>query len=141
MMGTWPAKKPTRSGAWPGPDDCFQELARLLLVHGAALERADETGTTPLFAAILGCRPEFVELLLRAGANVHHRNAAGEPALPYLVLGLRMRQLKERDMIPIAEKLLAAGAEPAALSAKGHTAQELARLHGYPLLADGRSGA
>jgi hypothetical protein len=122
-------------GTWTGAHAPYMEIARRLLLHGAKTERADDEGTTPLFAAINECRGDFVDLLLRAGANVHHRDAAGDPVLPYLVLRLEMRRLDERGMIPIAERLLAADADPAARSASGHTAQELARLHRYSLLA------
>lgn len=57
------------------------EVAKLLLAHGANVNKAAEWGDTPLHIAILGGHSEVVALLVRGGANVDQRTTMHTNAL------------------------------------------------------------
>jgi len=57
-------------------------LIKALLVHGAKIDAINKYGDTPLTICVRGgSRPDIVEVLIEYGANVNHRNNAGETAL------------------------------------------------------------
>jgi ankyrin repeat protein len=102
-------------------------LIRLLSQSGADIDKGESDGDSPLFAAISEARHDLVVLLLELGANIRHRNAAGEVAAAFLVQRTHLRLLSEEEMLPILQTLLSAGADPRATSKSGQSAYDLAR--------------
>jgi hypothetical protein len=74
-------------------------------------------------------------MLLGAGADVRHRNNAGDTPLHFLVNVTQCRRLLEAEMAQLAKALLAAGAEREARDGQGKTARALAQEQGLALLA------
>ena len=60
-------------------------LARELIALGADVNKADQGGRTPLYAAALGQHDDVVQLLLNSAANTSALNADGESALAVAV--------------------------------------------------------
>ncbi len=58
-----------------------QEIAQLLLEHGASPGEPDSTGATPLHMAVFDHNPAMVELLLVHGANIEAQDRCGATAL------------------------------------------------------------
>jgi ankyrin repeat protein len=57
------------------------EMVKLLIRHGADVNRPDAWGSSPLMAATWAGQTGCVEVLLNAGADVHCRNFWGENAI------------------------------------------------------------
>ena len=57
------------------------EMVRLLLDHGAEINRADGDGRTPLVTAVRSGRPEIIELLIARGATLSVRDPESSKAL------------------------------------------------------------
>lgn len=68
------------------------ELTAKLLDLGAALEKKDKLGFTPLISAALLGYPQVTNVLLDKGANIEARNNDGQTALTISVLGLSANQ-------------------------------------------------
>ena len=96
------------------------EAARLLLRHGGDPGLANDRGQVPLAGAAFKGDLEMARLLLDHGADVH-ASPDGKTALMYAAMFNRL---------DIVELLLARGADPAARSAEGMTAAQLARAMG-----------
>jgi ankyrin repeat protein len=60
------------------------EIVRYLLARGVAVDTPDFQGCTALTYAATGNKREIVEELIRAGANVHHRDCDGETVLMWV---------------------------------------------------------
>lgn len=81
------------------------EPTRLLLDGGANVNARAATGITPVHFAALANAPDTLGLLLERQAEVNLRDAGGNTPLHYAIQGASL---------PIAEKLLEAGADPQA---------------------------
>ena len=98
------------------------EVVRLLIQHGAEVDKVDDEGKTALmFAAEKGYK-DVVEHLVEAGAGI---NNACEKGLTALHLA------SERGNISIVEHLVEVGAEINRSSAKGHTPLYFASQYGH----------
>jgi ankyrin repeat protein len=94
-----------------------------LAFRKADLNRADYEGKTPLMLAVQLDRQEIVKLLLQlkfSPVDIHARNNNGLQALHYA------------KSLPIAQALLAQGADVHAKSRYGHTPAAMAVLHKQP---------
>ena len=60
---------------------CDEELAFLLVSHGASMHTRSAMGYTPLTCAAIAGGNDLVECLLRNGACIHHRNIHGRTPL------------------------------------------------------------
>lgn len=108
----------------------FPETIHMLLVAGADINTKNHTGDTPLMTACASAYGEtatalhgyaaVAELLIKAGAEVNHRNATKHSALAY---AMRARLDK------IAVMLIEAGARTKSWLA----VSEVAKRHGMPL--------
>ena len=103
---------------------------RALLSAGAdvnALSRNPQKNQ-PLHAAVaLGKNPDIVNLLLASGAQVNAPQAGGFTAL---------FSAAAADCRPLADLLVAHGADPAHKSDEGKTAADFARERGHTEMAD-----
>ena len=81
------------------------EPTRLLLDRGANVNARAATGINPVHFAALANAPDTLDLLLERQAEVNVRDAGGNTPLHYAI---------EWASLPIAEKLLEAGADPLA---------------------------
>ena len=86
-------------------------IVKTLIRAGASVEARDKHGFTPLGHAASDGNLEAVEFLIKSGANVNRRSAAGSPLHSACAWG----QLK------IVKVLLAHGANPSALDKNGRT--------------------
>ncbi|MCK4341376.1 MAG: ankyrin repeat domain-containing protein [Phycisphaerae bacterium] len=94
-----------------------EKLIQLLLDAGADVNACDASGETPLHVAARHFRLEGIELLLASGADVHALNTRGDT--PLHVLGSTARVQDEtfmRMLRVLAERLIAAGADPAIIA-------------------------
>ena len=87
VRGGWPERgerDPTPGAKTPllyAAREGHQDIASLLLAHGAELEKADADGITPLLTAILNGRLELANLFIQKGANVNASDWYGETPL------------------------------------------------------------
>jgi ankyrin repeat protein len=88
-----------------------------LLEEGAAPDRADHQGRTPLFHAVARDRPEAVRRLLETGADVDVRDQFGDTPLMVACA---------KGQGAMATLLLERGADPAIRDQEGRTARERA---------------
>lgn len=63
------------------------KLVRLLMAHGADVERKDKDGLTPLMAAVMNGHCEVEKVLIEAGVNIEESNSFGMTALLYAING------------------------------------------------------
>jgi ankyrin repeat protein len=95
------------------------ELVRLFLDMGLDVNAPDPRGYTPLFRAV--SHPRVVQVLLESGANVHYKTPdGGWSALHFAV---------EHGCAETVKTLLAAGADPSAVSNQGYTPLDVAKHH------------
>jgi ankyrin repeat protein len=140
------------------------EVVRLLLLHGARPDPADEVGQTPLVLAVHMRHVEIAQLLLGAGARPTHRDRDGRTPLHFAVLGGSVQAAclllrggadpnahDQRGCTPlhfvaltrhfeVARLLLDAGADPAAPAADGSTALQRAQRSDNDEMADVLAG-
>jgi len=104
-----------------------KEWVALFRSYGGAFDRPDKNGLTLLHqAAIRSDDPERVRLLVRLGVPASPRSPAGWTPLHFAAAyGYRR----------VAEALLAAGADPAAITEDGLTARDLAVRNHHENLA------
>jgi ankyrin repeat protein len=50
------------------------DAVELLLAAGADVNVIDEDGMTPIYTAIRGYQPHIVEIMIKAGANLNHKD-------------------------------------------------------------------
>jgi uncharacterized protein len=108
---------PLLTASWFGE----ASMVSLLLSHGAdanAIHR--EAGASALEYAVLKGRPDIVELLLAAGANVGRKYRGGQTVLHLAAA---------RSSVPVLEDLIAAKADLAATDDLGNTPLQQAVLH------------
>lgn len=102
-------------------------FVRLLIDHGADVNRADKYGHTPLMCAMSVGDEGLIELLLRAGGDVHASRPDGTTVLHVAA---------HSEVSPaVARILLAAGADPAARDNEGKSPCDYAREAGLTELA------
>ena len=114
---------------WPSHNN-YTEIVSLLLDAGADIE-ADEIncyGGKPLHWASEHA-PSAVRLLLERGAAVNSRNMKADSEF-YGMTPLIMNATQKNDCAEVTELLINAGADIAAVDAKGKTALAHAREHG-----------
>jgi ankyrin repeat protein len=114
---------------WPAHNN-FIEIVAMLLKAGAAIE-ADEIncyGGKPLHWASEHA-PAAVGVLLEHGADVNSRNLKTDSKF-YGMTPLIMNATQKDDCHEVTRLLLAAGADPDAVDAKGKTALDHARERG-----------
>jgi ankyrin repeat protein len=98
-----------QQAAW----NCKLGVAKALLTHGAAVNAADVNGETPLMLSAQTCPDgEMTQTLLDAKAEPNAKTSDGGTAL----------MAAARNPL-VVEKLLRAGADPAAKNAYGNTAE------------------
>ncbi len=85
-------------------------LARMLIGKNADLEIANWAGNTALMLAVANNHPDFVHLLLRAGADIDHRNNMHATALDWS----KSKQCDDIEQILNAEIFRRRAAEEAA---------------------------
>jgi hypothetical protein len=66
-----------------GELDHHQEIAELLIKHGANIDQKNNEGQTPLMWAATKGVPQMVLILINAGANVHATDCRGKSVLEY----------------------------------------------------------
>jgi len=69
---------------FPGHEDLNRDsinLVKILINHGADIDRPDIEGNTPLHYSLVSFKPEVVKLLLDANANPNLQNKRGETPL------------------------------------------------------------
>jgi hypothetical protein len=116
------------------------EIARTLLMRGAAPRTVDDQGTGPLHAAAQyafgatdgeRCR-RLLEILLDAGCAIDARNAQGQTPL-LLLLGARAQAATpapQRALPELVQLLIARGAEVDAQDERGVSCLHAATMHG-----------
>lgn len=120
---------------WPSHNN-FTEIVSMLLDAGADIE-ADEIycyGGKPLHWASEHA-PAAVQVLLDRGADVNSRNQKADSKF-YGMTPLIMNATQKDDCAEVAELLLSAGADIAAVDATGKTALAHAQERGLPRIQD-----
>jgi ankyrin repeat protein len=103
------------------------ETTLALLDQGATVDTADlGRGNTALMGVAFKGFAAIVKCLLAAGADVNHRNHAGQSALMMAALF---------GHAAIVEELIEAGADPYLMDAGGNSATSLARSQGNQAMA------
>jgi ankyrin repeat protein len=99
----------------------YTEIVKILLENGAKLDDSgDQIGQSPLIlAAHAGCK-DIVDILIQAGANIHHRNQMGENAIITST---------QEGHIDVVKTLLKAGADVNISNADGETPLMLAQKY------------
>ena len=104
-----------------------ESLVKLLIDHGADVNRADSYGHTPLMWGASFPDAGLTEMLLREGADVNARRPDGTS-----VLHVAIHSDAGPDTVRL---LLAAGADPAVRDGEGKTPADYAREAGFTELA------
>jgi ankyrin repeat protein len=104
-------------------------LSRALLDAGADVNARSQNdfAVLPIHSAVAGGHDSVVAVLVEAGADVHATQRHGWTPL---------QGAAQNGSLPSVERLLAAGADPAARNDDGATAEELARAAGHDAIAD-----
>jgi ankyrin repeat protein len=108
-------------------------LIQRLIDKGAAVNRADNTGATPLIEAMRNPATQLpaVQLLLARGADLNASDKTGRTALMEAVL--RAPRILDTDaQAAMVEALVAAGADPGRADASGAMAMHDAAMVGEP---------
>jgi hypothetical protein len=109
-------------------DDGRKEWVALFRSYGGAFDRPDEHGLAPLHRAAAGRDdPELVRLLVGLGVPVSPHSPAGWTPLHFAAAYGHPR---------VAEALLAAGADPGAITQEGLTGRDLAARNHHEDLAN-----
>ena len=109
---------------------------RLLLAAGAEVNALDRGGETALSAAVRFSRVRIVEYLLASGADPNRYDLGPEHAGYSPLMRAVARDLSAADSLAMVQSLLARGAAPDAVRAKGETAYTLARRSGKTGVAE-----
>lgn len=97
-----------------------EELAEVLLQHGADVDTRDASGNTALMGVAFKGHEGLARLLLSHGANVHQANGAGFTALTFAA---------NYGHAGLVQLLLAAGADRNTKDVKGHTPLDYAKMN------------
>jgi ankyrin repeat protein len=103
-----------------------EEIAAMLIAHGAKMSVPDIVGKTPLHISVEGKSQNIVELLLDNGASLSVRDKLGRTPL---------HQSAIEGYLKISELLLAAGAPVNEKDDAGETPLDYARKHGNETVA------
>ena len=121
------------AGGGPGGGE---KMAEMLLAHGADPNLVDAYGIPPLCYAVQECSVKMVERLLEKGAKVNGGVVQGTRSADELKLrggaaigrtALSMAAMRWNENPAIVNALLAAGADPNIVDAKGKTALDYLR--------------
>ena len=107
-------------------------MMELLILAGADVNRADLSGWSALIYVCSSGQMPLVDLLLAAGANVHHCAAADRGWTP-------LTRAAYRGHAAIVTRLLRAGADPHLSITEGRTALEWATAHAHTETVDALS--
>ena len=98
------------------------DVGRFLLSKGADKDIADHKfGNSPLFTAISSHQCGFLELLLDAGANIHHKNHSGSTLLHWMA---RWGDIRTVELLTARKQQIQA-IEPACRDGSGKTARQV----------------
>jgi ankyrin repeat protein len=103
-----------------------------VLAGGANIEARDDQGWSPLEHAINGGSPEVLTRVLDAKPKLDAVNDKGRQPLHFLG---DLRRLEEPDLLPLAQLLVARGADKKAKTTDGKTAADFAKARGFTKLA------
>jgi L-ascorbate metabolism protein UlaG (beta-lactamase superfamily) len=104
------------------------EIGRMLIDKGAAVDLADQNGTTPLGLAVQNSLAEVAELLLKNGADINR------PSGPFGWTVLHYAAVRgDKSMV---ELLLDKGADLGVTDSDGKTSLDLAASHGHSDVAE-----
>ena len=101
------------------------ESVKVLLAHGADVERTNELGETALGEAVLAMSCDIVRVLLAAGAQLDARDAAGGTVLHALV-GQDYDGLEVPELAEMIQLLIENGVDLGARDSAGKTALDVA---------------
>lgn len=138
----WSPESATSMGMW--------EVFKAEVARGANADFQDEKGLTPLFFAARQGNKDATEFLLAHGANVNHKSKAGETPLMWAASGPGNTRLLSNhsvdsalacsasgmgDNLPVAIRLVQAGADVNARTQRGLTAMGIAAMWGSSSIA------
>ena len=109
-------------------------VVRLLLDHGADIEKTNESSATPLMTAIHGENLSTVRLLLDAGANVNHAVNTTSVNVNHADYVTPLSKAAEDCKLEIAEILLSAGAIIGGPSTKRNALAEACNSRQYRMV-------
>ena len=113
--------------------DAHRDVARLLLSHGADINKSERDSYTPLHCCAIypeqSGRGPLIQLLLDAGANVNARNCDGETPLAIALFLSVWRNYNDaaRASLDMITRLLRAGAALDAIAGNNSSAEDLLR--------------
>ena len=116
--------------------DAHLDVARLLLSHGADVNKSDVDSFTPLHCCAIfpkqSSRGPLIQLLLDAGANVNARNCDGETPLAIaLFLSVWRSPDQARASLDMITRFLRAGAALDAIRGDNLSIEDLLREDGH----------
>ena len=117
--------------------DAHLDVARLLLSHGADVNKSDVDSFTPLHCCAIfpkqSSRGPLIQLLLDAGANVNARNCDGETPLAIALFLSVWRNYNDaaRASLDMITRLLRAGAALDAIRGDNLSIEDLLREDGH----------
>jgi ankyrin repeat protein len=117
-----------KQGAW-------RRILTRLVEAGADLERPDDRGRTPLFAAVNAGDPVVLRTLIELGADLSHRVDGG--SVLHFLAGLG--RLEEPNLVAMVPAFAGTRAEFAARDGEGRTPAEVAGARGRARLAEALS--
>ena len=117
--------------------DAHRDVARLLLSHGADINKSERDSYTPLHCCAIypeqSGRGPLIQLLLDAGANVNARNCDGETPLAIALFLSVWRNYNDaaRASLDMITRFLRAGAALDAIRGDNKSIEDLLREEGH----------
>ena len=117
--------------------DAHRDVARLLLSHGADINKSERDSYTPLHCCAIypeqSGRGPLIQLLLDAGANVNARNCDGETPLAIALFLSVWRDYNDaaRASLDMITRFLRAGAALDAIRGDNKSIEDLLREEGH----------
>ena len=117
--------------------DAHRDVARLLLSHGADINKSEKDSYTPLHCCAIypeqSSRGPLIQLLLDAGANVNARNCDGETPLAIALFLSVWRDYNDaaRASLDMITRFLRAGAALDAIRGDNKSIEDLLREEGH----------